>query len=589
MVDLCNLINQFLLSHQMSSSDTAADSGRFEERLQNAGIERTSSGHFRLRPVLITRPGSHEQPQMITIEVGDLLPQDQDNQRVFTLQQFLSSFGPASPAAAVPAAATATAEQPQSRPMTRQTGIRGLDYPAFDVSREGIYNDPSQPTSGTTARQHVASIPVRRLIDTIASALPQNSTEASPATTSQANGNPSRSVSSASSTSSDSIEPRNIILTVNYIYGSQRDINGRSSNVPNTGLLILNIPVFQESSQSNIDTLVRLATSIALRTIRSILKKTWGVSRNTFDDLKIRHLRDLKDTELECAICYDKFEDDGKDSNDTEGSKKRKRGDGEEDDGADNNDEDDNDNNNTSAEHSAKKSKNNDQSATTTATTATTAATATTATAQTEPATGVNNAEPSNNAPKRSPETIDPTVYHHYPVELTCGHIFGQSCLAEWFKANNSCPLCRSRLPTIGNSGVANQTTVTLPNLSTVINTARSLIDDFDRRNLTIIVPDETSEQTQQAQTQQQPTQPQPQQQTNQAIPIDLSRRIVGEDARNAIGNLAAQVLLDAMTGRDPSPIIVHDTSNDNRTNTGTGDNNIDANGNINESNQREQ
>lgn len=33
--------------------------------------------------------------------------------------------------------------------------------------------------------------------------------------------------------------------------------------------------------------------------------------------------------------------------------------------------------------------------------------------------------------------------YGHLPVQMPCGHVFGQSCLYHWLKENTSCPLCR--------------------------------------------------------------------------------------------------------------------------------------------------
>lgn len=33
--------------------------------------------------------------------------------------------------------------------------------------------------------------------------------------------------------------------------------------------------------------------------------------------------------------------------------------------------------------------------------------------------------------------------YPHVPLRIPCGHVFGQSCLAEWLRENTSCPLCR--------------------------------------------------------------------------------------------------------------------------------------------------
>lgn len=33
--------------------------------------------------------------------------------------------------------------------------------------------------------------------------------------------------------------------------------------------------------------------------------------------------------------------------------------------------------------------------------------------------------------------------YKHVPLQMPCGHVFGQSCLSHWLKENTSCPLCR--------------------------------------------------------------------------------------------------------------------------------------------------
>lgn len=36
---------------------------------------------------------------------------------------------------------------------------------------------------------------------------------------------------------------------------------------------------------------------------------------------------------------------------------------------------------------------------------------------------------------------------YHLPVEISCGHRFGQECLVEWLEDSNRCPTCGQQLP----------------------------------------------------------------------------------------------------------------------------------------------
>ncbi|TEY27893.1 hypothetical protein BOTCAL_1078g00030 [Botryotinia calthae] len=41
-----------------------------------------------------------------------------------------------------------------------------------------------------------------------------------------------------------------------------------------------------------------------------------------------------------------------------------------------------------------------------------------------------------------------PNIPHHDAVKMKrCGHVFGRGCIVQWMKENNTCPMCRSRVP----------------------------------------------------------------------------------------------------------------------------------------------
>jgi hypothetical protein len=483
--------------------------------LQEAGITVNTAGHYFLPPVIIQYGNGHH--QSLIIEVGtSITTQPSTSASLAGVAQMLrnSSFpnfaGPNIPASGP--SAESTANQPdesrvesrvesrsESRPETRPeistegnteintegnternrsrstsrvrpvedqtnqqnqqiapsselsaastpTGVRGLDYPAFDVSTNGIYNDPTQPTSNLLA-------PIQRAFDRIYRQprgnnnnnnndsnnvdnnsndnINNNSTDANTNNSNDSNNNNTNNLSS------NGVESRNIILTVNYVYGG---INNES----NDGSLLLYVPNIDETDEENVNVIVRLATEIALRTIATTLRKSSGVSNETFENLTVKKVKDLNENQQECSICYESYVDkDEDDANTLDNNNKRKR-------------EDDFDEENDTS----KRIKSN--------------------TGESVSANSILKSETNS-------------VLKHYPVVMKCGHIFGASCLKEWFKANSSCPLCRERIPNVmeTESGDSRYITITLPNLANIISNSRSLIENFNNRHMTFNVSED--------------------------------------------------------------------------------------------------
>ena len=397
-----------------------------------------------------------------------------------------------------------TLSETQTGSTSERQGIRGLDYPAFDVSTNGVYNDNTQPTSrflaplqrvfdrvygtGTANRNNQpspspSSTSTQTQTQTPTPALSANSpngivppaigtsvannegadgtaTDASnSAAATPANPNPNPNNDSSNTGNAES---RNIILTVNYVYGG-------AQNESNSGSLFLYVPSINETNEENVNVLVRLATDIALRTIAVTLKHSTGVSKRTFEGLTVVKLEDLPKDQLECPICYDGFID--KEEKEKDKSKKRKSPDSE---FESNEEEEKNSDDKEKRANSTKRAKSNDGSAIRT---------------QSEE----ESTRKQNDDDDQKKGLFDET-YTHYPIRLSCGHIFGASCLSEWFKTNNSCPLCREKLPTIMSDGNNDsRITITLPNLARVISNSRPLIDNFNNRQMILIPNEETN------------------------------------------------------------------------------------------------
>lgn len=354
-------------------------------------------------------------------------------------------------------------------------GIRGLDYPAFDVSSEGVYNEDSQAVSRFLA-------PLQRVFERVygqnensnsgtlgttaegrnfASDMPPSSrpaTTTGPATATAPDppdGNAADEAAANEQQQNPPAESRNIILTINYVYGGSSDTNEN-----NSGSLLLYVPSIDETNEDNVSVLVRLATEIALRTIAVSLRNSAGVSKQTFEALEVKKVSELKENELECPICYEKYVDKETDEKDLS-SKKRKQGEI---------DEDEDEENPDTKYKSKKRAKDN----------------------RANPI-PINNSQDQTEKEMKSSEKVKQPVYTHYPIVMKCGHVFGASCLSEWFKTNSSCPLCRKKIPNVMETATedSRDVTITLPNLARIISNCRPLIENFNNRLMTFSLSEE--------------------------------------------------------------------------------------------------
>ncbi|GMF00115.1 unnamed protein product [[Candida] boidinii] len=317
--------------------------------------------------------------------------------------------------------------------------------------------------------------------------------------------------------SSRSSEPsRNIILTVNYIYGRPETSNNTNTvggaitepvvpidqnadqsisnsdatsnpnnqntvtptfdgigsnttdnntnqinNISNlSGSLILHVPNIDDSDDDSLQVLVRLATTIALRTIATSVKKISGVNDDHFARLKTKNANELSESDRYCPICYDPYQeidklevkqddedeevedvdDEDEDKDDIDSNKRKK---------LNTKDEEISDNPESKETSPRKRRKINSDSRYKTSENGSTRDTI-----------------KDNNFNKN-----DKSEYTHVPVLMPCGHVFGRSCLREWLKTNNSCPLCRLSIPIprSESNDTNSETTIILPNLARVI------------------------------------------------------------------------------------------------------------------------
>lgn len=456
--------------------------------MAEAGITLAENGNYVLPPILVQYRGGSS--QSFRIEVGQPITPGASGSSLTTVVQMLRNNNTNTPAdrasnitgnasgadsntappdsvsRAAPAAAAA-GPQTQQNPVTESpsTGIRGLDYPAFDVSNNGIYSDESQPTSRILA-------PLQRIFDRMSglgdSVTPaSSSTSAPPSAGPETTGSPTavqppsvdggRNTAPSPAASEPSTpaptDSRNIILTVNYVYGG-------ASNENNSGSLLLYVPSIDETNEENVSLLVRLATEIALRTIATTLRKSAGVSKEVFEKLEVKKVKDLKENELECPICYDSYIDKVEPN-----AKKRKLSQSDRQNATDGDGD---------VENMPKRAKSNSGDIVST------------------PIDGTPEGETSDS---RVEDVKSEDKYGHYPVVLKCGHIFGASCLSEWFKTNSSCPLCREKLPNVmeTENGESRYITITLPDLARVIGSSRPFIENFNNRQMTFNLSDENT------------------------------------------------------------------------------------------------
>lgn len=155
--------------------------------------------------------------------------------------------------------------QPEVDPTTAE-GVRGVDYPAFDVSPEGVYHRERE-----SPQQEV----IDRLLDAV----------------------------SHQSQAETQTHLRNILLTVSYMYAGEAEDEGSTTH----GSVILHVPnIPHDQDQEGLQSLITLATMLAFRTITSTLKLKAGLNRKTFEKFPLAE-RPAKVEDWKCAICYDEY------------------------------------------------------------------------------------------------------------------------------------------------------------------------------------------------------------------------------------------------------------------------------------------
>lgn len=178
-----------------------------------------------------------------------------------------------------------------------------------------------------------------------------------------------------------------IIITVNYMF-----LDGTEAGGPGrTGSLVVTLPNNAANRQPRaIQLFISLATRMAYLVLVSNNQRKKGIHPETFQKFPVKLSQELQDRT--CAICFDQYEEVV--PLDSCVTKKRK----------------------TNLREP----------------------TPTTSTPSTTP-----------NAHGHGDETLESCniQWKHVPVQLPCGHIFGQSCLAHWLNDNRNCPLCRNNIP----------------------------------------------------------------------------------------------------------------------------------------------
>ncbi|GMG20905.1 unnamed protein product [Ambrosiozyma monospora] len=506
--------------HQQQPQPSDAE----QERLRNAGITTMPTGRLRLPPILIQY--SNGNTQHLIIEVGQPLRSrasqipsirinlNGDNVSRARQQGQVQDQNEGQPAP-VPASASTSGDTPSTATTTtgnnsdndnngqlQRQGIRGIDYPAFDTSLAGVFN-PNEVAAASGASDLLSSLilPIQRALEAnearrrqqamttmnpTSTPAPDDSTNTNTTSTSSSNLTDAPTTTATSSTiapvngnnqNSQSrpaqADHRNIILTVNYMFGE--DDNNVLGTQNSSGSLVLHVPSIHERNDANVQVLIRLATTIALRTVSVYLQRSKGVSDEDFAKLEIKHIDDLLEADRQCAICYDCYESFTEekvvdvDEGSTNGNGKRKRDSTDDKDGA---------------EGPSLKVGKTGEDGTPVAT-------------DTESSSSDNQSQIQPKTTTKPKKTIkEQTISLHIPVVMPCGHIFGRSCLREWLKTHSSCPLCRNKITSTGRNGgpLGDGATITLPNLARVISRSQSAISQFNDRPMSFIMPEQNAE-----------------------------------------------------------------------------------------------
>lgn len=224
-----------------------------------------------------------------------------------------------------------------------------------------------------------------------------------------------------------------IVITVNYMFME----GGDQGNPGRTGSLVVTLPNNATNREPRIILqFISLATRMAYSALVTNAPKVQpGVTLEKFNSFAIKAASELADST--CAICFEQYESPPAVPLETVASKKRKLG---------------------PDSHCVSASSSTDRLADTLLQIPTSAPAAND-TSNTDRNTDSNtdsnadsntdtNAGSNTETPETRPKYLCEfdTEYGHLPLQLPCGHTFGQSCLSHWLKENTSCPLCRVSL-----------------------------------------------------------------------------------------------------------------------------------------------
>lgn len=277
-------------------------------------------------------------------------------------------------------------ENQNHNPQNEENQNETTQNPQNDSPHTVLIGDDSRSDDGTSPADYSF---FDRLLDTALGRNPDTPSSAdasaeapSPSATNNQD-NPNGSAT-ASTTTNDGAGA--IIITVNYMFmdGSDNGGPGRS------GSLVVTLPNNAANREPNtIHLFISLATGMAYSALVSNAHKNKGISLKKFQSFPVKPLEDV--AEPSCSICFEQYDEPPKlECYDHECvTKKRKTGE---------------------REHTPSATAENDR--------------------------------------EEERRTLENCLidWKHVPVQLPCGHIFGQACLAHWLKDNLSCPLCRVSL-----------------------------------------------------------------------------------------------------------------------------------------------
>lgn len=219
---------------------------------------------------------------------------------------------------------------------------------------------------------------------------------------------------------------------------------GNAVDSPDLILSFQDVPL---TSPDRLNSFITIAAELAMRRFQNMLNRPKGITNEAFKELPVIKIEELPDkTETTCSICYDKFVDEPEDT--AENSKKRKH--------ESNSNEDSMDDitgegkiprtgSNTPSSLMAATgiSDNNNERTTISSILNPQSESDSSQSHESTHNAFIENTEGQDQAQATQEQNPE---YLHSPVKIPCGHIFGRSCLYEWTRLENSCPLCRKKI-----------------------------------------------------------------------------------------------------------------------------------------------